>query len=357
MYELLHAGFDTLDIAIQGSLPADQLAKLRQAREQAAARQEPVLTRIGQGEVPMHVAGHGLRGGYAFVADTGPLGAQWRFKDSADPRSWNVFVSPHATMLLAYGYPCAWERLRQAFRAMGGELADHSLNRVDFAMDVRTSGFELHADQFVTHARSKVQTYWGDTSVRKRCDQPAAVFRGRRLESVTVGKQPGRQIIVYDKRREALERQKLFWFKAWGVDRDDPALDVWRVEVRAGKSELKDKYGIRRVDDFEDGIGDVVMHALQDVRYLADAQEDSNVTRHKLHPLWQRCIETAQTSLFTFRSGLTPGQVIQIERAVACDRYRSLIIGNAVGLAVSLGLDPDDILGELSRIGAEAIDA
>ena len=56
---------------------------------------------------------------------------------------------------------------------------------------------------------------------------------------------PGRQIIVYDKRREAIAKRKLFWFKVWNIERDDPAQKVARIEVRAGKKELKDRWHLR----------------------------------------------------------------------------------------------------------------
>lgn len=298
----------------------------------------------------MHVKSHGMTGGYAYVVDTGPTGAQWRFKKNSDPRQWNVFVSPHATTLLAYGYDGTRDLIFEQFDAMGGTLADHSINRVDFAMDFRTKGFELHQDQFVAHAHTKVRPHWGEKTKTTDRNAPAAVLRGRRLESVTVGKQPGRQIIVYDKRREAIERQKYHWFEAWGIDRHDKNAEVWRLEVRAGKNELKDKYQIRRFADIEASIGDVIVNALSDVRYLNDLQGDSNVTRQGLHPIWHAAQETASRDLTEFRSGLTPGQIIEIERHNAQERYAQLLLGNGIGLAISTGHSDAEILENLHVI-------
>lgn len=347
MFELLHAGFDTIDVAFTGALPGEALGTLEQAREESAERQEPVLVTLGPGKIDMHVAGHGMRGGYSFVADTGLLGAKWMFKKNTDTRQWNIFASPRATTLLAFGYRGTRDRLSAELEAMGAQVTDHSLNRVDFAMDFRTQGFELHQGQFVAHSHTKVSPHWGKQERSTDRNQPSAVMRGRRLESVTIGKQPGRQIIVYDKRREAIERQKYFWFKAWEVDRKDPALEVWRVEARAGKTELRDKYQIRRFEDFETGIGDVMVNALQNVRYLDDRQTDGNVSRQALHPLWTKCKEVAAGNLFAYRSGLTPGQVQEIERELAQERYRKNIAGNGAGLGVSLGLSDEEILADL----------
>ncbi len=47
--------------------------------------------------------------------------------------------------------------------------------------------------------------------------------------------------------------------------------------MRAGKNELKDKYQIRNFSDFNAGIGDVIVNALQEVRYLDEGQHDRNV--------------------------------------------------------------------------------
>ncbi len=342
-YELLHAGFDTLDVAFAGTLPADALTALEKARKEAQERQEAVLTAIGPGKVAMHVLGHGMRGGYAFIVDTGPLGAKWMLKNNLDSKQWNIFASPRATMLLAYGYEGTRDKLWEALDAMGAKTSDHSINRADFAMDFQTCGFELHQDQFVAHSHTKVSPHWGKRDSDHDQDQPAAVVRGRRLESVTIGKQPGRQIIVYDKRREAMEKQKYFWFNAWEKKRDDPNLEVWRVEVRAGKKELKEKYQLRTFDDFEAAIGDVVANALDAVKYLGDQQSDSNVTRQALHPIWIEAQAVASSNLCQFRSGLTPDQIRQTTREQAMNQYVKLCVGNSLGLGIAMGLTDDEL--------------
>lgn len=356
MIKLLHAGFDTIDVAFAGALPKKTLEILEEARQEAQDRQEPTLTTLGPGKVDAHVAGHGLRGGYAYVLDTGPVGAKWMIKHNTDSQKWNLFASPRATTLLAHGFEGTRDLLRAQLEGMGGRMTDHSINRVDFAMDFQTQAFELHQDQFVAHSHTKVMPHWSQTATPTADrNQPAAVLRGRRLESVTIGKQPGRQIIVYDKRREAIERQKPFWFKAWGVDGDDPTLEVWRVEVRAGKKELKDKYKMRTFADVTAGIGDVVVRALEDVRYLDDHQRDSNVSRQRLHPLWTAARSAAQASLQEQRSGLTPDQVLDGERGLVIDRHGRLCLGNAIALGAAKGLTYEEITAQLPVLIANLI--
>ena len=41
-----------------------------------------------------------------------------------------------------------------------------------------------------------------------------AVWAGRKITGVNLGKTPGRQEIVYDKRRELVAHQKPYWFKS-----------------------------------------------------------------------------------------------------------------------------------------------
>lgn len=353
MFYLVHAGFDTLDVAFAGRLPDDVYPILEKAREDAAEAQHEVLVEIGPGKVSGHVASHGISGGYAFVVDTGPLGVKWMFKKNKDPREWNIFASPKATTLLAYGYAGTRDKMFAELAAMGAAVTDHSINRTDFAMDFRTRGFELHLHQFVCHRRTKISAHWDAPTKDDEQFHPSAVIRGRLVQSMTIGKQPGRQIIVYDKRAEAVEKQKPFWFKTWGVDPHDLSQEVWRVEVRAGKKELKDKYRIRSFEDFETGVGDVIVNALESVRYLADHQTDSNVSRQNIHPLWEAAQQTAAQNLFEYRSGLTPGQVLEIEREVALQRYAALVVGNAIGLCVALGMKDAEIIEALPQMAAE----
>lgn len=358
MVKLLYAGFDTIDFAVRGSFPQEILDQLEAGREEAEQRQDKVLISIGPNEVKAHIESFGKKGGYRYLIDTGPLGAKWMIKRNADATQWNIFVSPRATMLLAYDYRETFDRLHQAFTEMGGQITGHSINRVDFAMDFETSGFELHPEQIVAHSHTKVAPYWGkkeDSDPDPDPHQPSSVYRGRLAESATVGKQPGRQIIIYNKRREAIERQKWFWFKAWGKDRHDKTLEVWRIEVRAGKTELKEKYRITSIADFEAAIGDVIVNALDDIRYLDDFQGDSNVTRQTLSPLWQAAQETAASNLLQLRSGLTPGQVKEVERTQAQETYLALCAGNAVGLAICRGLSDDQIATLLPMILAKEI--
>lgn len=55
---------------------------------------------------------------------------------------WNILTSPR-------------DLLRKQLAGMGARITDHSINRVDFAMDFQTQGFDLRQDQFVAHSHTK----------------------------------------------------------------------------------------------------------------------------------------------------------------------------------------------------------
>jgi hypothetical protein len=354
---LLHAGFDTLDVAFQGAFPAETIEFLKKARDEAEERQEAVLVKIGSDQVAMHIEASGLRGGYAIRAHTGPLGEVLAFKANSDPLDWNGFASIRASALATYGHEAAWRNLLDRLARMGFVVMAHSVNRVDYAADFLAPGVELRLDGFIAHPRAKARPYWGAAS-NNDPNQPSAVLTGRRLESVTIGKMPGRQIIVYDKRAAAIAQRAMFWFRKWRVEPADPT-PIFRVEVRAGKKELKERWNLRTFDEVQREIGDVIRAALQDIRYIAPRQTDTNVTRQRLDPLWQAMIEVVDHGLPRFRSDLTADEVKEIEREEAVRTYSGLIVGNAAPLAVALGMNDRNIesllVARIARLITNAI--
>lgn len=114
-----------------------------------------------------------------------------------------------------------YQRLRRTLVDIGCMVGEESINRMDFAMDFLVPpDFEPKHEQFVDHRRTKmVSRYFKEDQDDE--DQSTAVHSGGRCESVTIGKMPGRQVIIYDKRREAIDKHKMHWFKIWGIDPKD----------------------------------------------------------------------------------------------------------------------------------------
>ncbi|MDA5193882.1 hypothetical protein [Govanella unica] len=346
-YELLYAGFDTLYVAIQGALDRVDLDKLQTVRTEAQRTQTAQAIFIGPGKHDAQVHPSGQRGGFAYRLEAGPTDLVWSIKHSTDPRQWNLFAAAGSACLLTHGLDGVKAMIWRDLKAMGARWADHSINRIDFAMDFKVTGLELDYKRVLAHPHTGIRNYLGDKS---EDSQIAFGSRGRQVESITIGKMPGRQVIIYDKRREAIKRNKLYWFDVWDIDPNDRSFDVYRVEFRAGKKHLKDQWQLSTFEDIENSIGDVFHMAAEKIRYLDSEQKDSNVSRQTLHPFWLEVQHNLRSVLDPYRCGLFPSQLKQVLRSQKIDTHTKLMIAHATGLAVSLGLDPDTAMKHLSQI-------
>lgn len=346
MVETLYVGFDGLEVAFRGSSREDVLAVLKTARDQAADRNENVLARIGS--LDCQVFGAGARGGYRFMFTTGEDGETWFVKrNSGDP--WRIRVSVNSLALAAHGYARVRDRLYERLAAMGAAVQEESIGRVDLAADFRIEDFTLDPAAFVAHSHS---------AKASECDPsvPSVHWQGRRISSVTIGKMPGRQLIIYDKRLESVRKHKAHWFDFWGVpDWRADRRPVWRVEIRAGKRELKDRWKIATWADLENQLADIVRATLADIRYTVP-NDDQNVSRWPDHPLWVRVLQVMEAFLAgdgMTRAGVIRGRrIVTGQRSVKREMYNSLHIGLAAScMAVNewadedIGRVPDHIAG------------
>lgn len=354
----IYTGFDTLDIAFCGALGELTLQKLERAKAEAIEKETEVLVLVGLGQVEMHVSPSGARNGYAYRCSTGPTGEIWLFKKNTDPENWNIFVTPRAAGLAARGYVGTCGHLANTLKRLGALISTHSINRVDYAMDfIVPPKFELQLDNVVAHSSMTKRPQWGPREDDGDGESPSCVFRGRRLESVTMGKMPGRQIIIYDKALEVARRRKKFWWDIWGINtrQDAKPPKIYRVEVRAGKRELNNRWKIRTLAELEAKIIDLLGSSVEKVRYVEDHQSDTNVTRQTLHPLWQ----AVQTKISEFEiSGtghIEPDLIVRRERATKEDIYRSHLIGLAIAFGVLRGQGFSEIREELPSLIAKLL--
>ena len=356
--ELLYAGFDGLDIAFQGCLPYDVLDQLEDAREEAQKTQTPVLVTLGNKGFEAHVHEAGRRGGYRFHLSTGQTGAIYWFKANGDARNWNIFVSIGSAMLLDRGYHGAKDQMFEDLANMGAILGKESVNRVDFAMDFRMpEDFELRVEQFVAHPHAKVSPYMGEQETAPDDTALAPVLQGRKVRTVTIGKMPGRQVITYDKRRDAIAKRKLYWFDVWRVDREDKSQQVWRIEVRAGKHHLKDQNGLSSLEDIEASFSHIAESALERVRYLDNDQfyDTANVSRARCHPLWIGAQKAVLQKLTEMRTFLPPGGIKYVMREQAIHMFERNILGNTASLSVALEIPQEQLAKDLTDCVADLL--
>ena len=346
---LLYSGFDTLDIAFPGFLPFEVLEQLKSAKEAAQKANNPVTIELGPEKIPVQVLGGGRSGGYAYQVNRGAVGAIYSFKDSQSANDWNIFVNIGSAMLLQHGYYGAKERILADLKGFGATIGRESINRVDYCFDFLMQDFTLKAEQVVAPPTCSISGYIEGRSID---DVSAFAFRGRNLETLTVGKMPNRQLQIYDKRREVISKRKPYWFKVWKTDPKDKTQQVWRVEVRAGKKHLKDRWNIVTFQDLENSLGDIVIRALEDIRYLDNDQDYDtvNVSRARLHPLWEAVRAAALQSLCESRSGLCPGAIKNQLRHQMIEDSRKAVAAHARRFAVGLGLTDEQIRNDLPKI-------
>jgi hypothetical protein len=71
--------------------------------------------------------------------------------------------------------------------------------------------------------------------------------QANQVTSVTIGRMPLRQVIIYNKSKEAEVKRKWEWSMIWAKKlgcsvADMSKVTVWRVELRVAKRHLKDKW-------------------------------------------------------------------------------------------------------------------
>ena len=329
----LYSGFDTIILAVQGALAPASLEHLERSKLKAKEADAEYLTKLGKPARDVHVRSHGQQGGYAYVINTGSLGEHICFKNSLDRTKWNGLVKLRSVTLAVLGWRKAVEQAMKALSDIGFHVAEVSMNRVDYCIDILNAPLILDPKNFVAHARMTKTAY------SERCTD---VSRGDTCETVTIGKSPGLQVTIYDKRREVIAKKKPYWFEIWKIDPTDITLTVHRVEIRAGKNELK-KYGLTTWDDFERIIGDIINAAIKRIRYIEAREDNSNISRQPLHPTWLHVKHHVEGDLLDHVSNTEPARVLHVLRKQKSQEYLSQIIGLMAGLAVCENIDLEHV--------------
>ena len=290
---LIRYGFDGLDLAYNLSIPEDLAQQLEEQRAVADA-EDRYLGLIQRHGVSLIVHATGAKGGYAFRCDSGlggPLGELWLFKRPTERKDpWGVRVSCRALPLALDGLAKVRQRIEATMAALGMSVksGDEAIARVDVACDILAPDFVADRNCVVAHSQTTIKDITPDMM--------QVVGRSGRLESITIGKNPGRQVVIYDKRAEVIAMQKPYWWPIWDAalaEQGLPPLDpkdransaVWRVELRLYKRHLKDKWRVSTWGDLRDKLPEMLHYTLCDIRYTQPSN-DSNRARWPDHPIW-----------------------------------------------------------------------
>lgn len=167
-------------------------------------------------------------------------------------------------------------------------------------------------------------------------------FYNGSVSSLRMGKMPGWQIAIYNKRREVLKRrkEKEFWWEVWGLDPKNRNNIVWRAELRAGKNALR-KAQIDRFEDLDTRLPNLLLWTLQKAQLKAPGQIDSNRTRQHSHELWHAVEAEVRRAFAHQEPAIKPERIVEIHRAALREIIEQQVKGSVATLALAMGIPPE----------------
>lgn len=348
--KVLYQNFDTLEISFQCAIPVRILAQLEQAQKEARTARNPVYAEIGHNKMAVMVHERGARGGYTYQFTNGLDGQIWLIGDREDATQWNVRVKVRSLCLALYGYAAVKEKviniLDNDLSARGSDdnfgIPQERISRVDYCLDfIFKEPFSPKLENFVCHGRtkkSKMGNLFYDVS-----------GTGQHVETITIGKNPNRQITVYNKIKEITAKHTHYWWDIWGLEKNKFNNEIWRIEIRAWKKELN-KWNLRTFEDLEKIIGNVISDILESYKYTKPNLNDQNCNRWPKAELWKKVIKASKTDLFNYTSKTNEKIVLNQIRETVINQYEKLIHGIFVGYTAATGKDVSEIPAVLDYV-------
>ena len=383
-YLVLHRGFDTLALSVQAQIGPELFDYLTERKAVAEEENREVLTDFNS--VQLLLKPYGGKG-YAFLCDGGQEGGAWAFKKPNNRDKWGVRVSFGSFFMTNFGLGAAKAHVETVLDRLGIRYGpeDVSIARVDFCVDVLAPSFALNPAQLVMHSSTKR---------RDQLEPESLVSHGTsgRHSSVTAGKIGNKQVIIYDKRAETIVHGKAFLWSVWndtlrkyiedssrndtlrrklvalfGTDTlRDVSLSpdkiqadrnrVWRIEFRAGKTCLKDRWGIRTWEQLFDQFGDLCRSLGEQIRYTEPDPNDTNRARWTNHPIWDIACAEINDDLIEMRSGMDPNPMKEVHREQHISTLFKTAMGTCITIAALEGRKPEDLASTLRRYGADMAD-
>ena len=353
--KIVHSGFDSLYFSIQGALSEKALKRYEGLKSLAIRHKANELFQVDGRPARYQMQPNGKKGGYTYLIDTGLVGSTLCFKTNLSRDQHNGFAEISSACLLAHGWKAAVKQTLDHVKALGFHVVSISMNRVDYSIDFLDASIELEPRDFIAHSRVKKRVYHNPVKVMDHVEM-RSVAQSDHVKSVTLGTMPGRQVIVYDKRAEVIEKRKFYWFDVWGIDRHDRTRTVHRVEVRAGKTHLMANR-VRTPEDFEAHIGLVLTEAVEAIRWIKRPTTDRNVSRAPLHPLWEGVITHMTHAMAPYKAPIEEEVITLRMRENKELEYRQQHTGLLGGYLGVKGVSPDNMRGEIKALLEEIIDS
>ena len=349
--QVLHSGFDGLRFTVQTEITMELRTELAGAKTHA---------RQSGSDCDLHFGNQVLSvtqgGGRNFTCHTGELGAVWMFQDPDDrvPNNPGVTVDFRAFGLATGGLDHAERHFRDMMIALGIPYAEHQLrvSRVDFAVDILAPWFEPDRLALITPPGTKVTEYTG-------VDETATQATGARVTGLRAGAVNNRQLAIYNKRVEVMQKAKDGWLEIWNAERkvcgqaplelsDRDQSQIWRFELRMGQKQLRGKFEMHTWQDLRDTLGDAYDNALGRMRYCIPTN-DSNRARWPVHELWRLFEDTIGNDLSVHCCGVQPNQVINANRIAKIRELDRQLLGLFVSRAAVSDVAPCDFYDFMER--------
>ncbi len=305
------------------------------------------------GGVEMQMSAFGAKGGVSWWLSC----PEFHIMIRRGGKNWNVTVKYQAVALWCDGLDETRAAVRDALlqemtpncpqEAAQDELNWCTVSRADFAFDLHSAAFSAEMVPDILNCilcNSKIKKH-------------AVVDvweRGGKLETITIGKVNSLQIQIYDKGREIREASGKEWMlelwkkNGFKPEDEEKITDVWRVEIRFGKSWLKNRRipdGSRNLKTFEDldsALPELLCEALYSRRLVSKPRKiggDTNKARWDVHPLFSECLIQSGDVGRT----LPLGRIASGSRDEAAERLTRQIAGTVRTLAVIKDGKCDDL--------------
>jgi hypothetical protein len=345
--QILHSGFDGLRFTVQTEITPELRKEVAGAK--AHARQSGNDCNLHFGNVMLSVT---KNGGRNFNCHTGELGAVWMFQDPEDriPNNPGVTVDFRAFGLATGGLDRAEQHFREVMAALAIPYKEHQLraSRTDYAVDILAPWFEPDRLALVAPPGTNVTEYAG-------IDETVTQATGGNVTGLRAGAVNNRQLAIYDKRLEVMQKAKDGWLEIWNAERkacgqepldltDRDLSQVWRFELRLGQKQLRGKFEMHTWQDLRDTLGDAYNDALGRLRYCIPTS-DSNRARWPTHELWRLFEDTIGNDLAVHCCGVLPSQVIFANKTAKMRELDRQLLGLFVSRAAISEFSPEAFYG------------
>jgi hypothetical protein len=331
-------GEDWLTVNFHVDFPSfDVLAEQLDRAQEAAAKGIPGVDELQFGEVRFIVASRGARQGrgdksihmrWRLIADNGLVFLLLNRAKSHETLP-NVSVRATSLVMMQLGFMQVWQLMQYCVEAMGGEIKQNKISRVDPCIDLAGVSIDEFMEPF--------QQNWFVSRTRSRANYAVGVFmneymQGRRHTGFTFGKSPI-MCRVYEKLVEARrDENKLAVLKAlrWGGLPECAT----RVEFQIERTKLK-QFGINSVEDWLELRGEIVEELTSNwLRLTAGPVDRNHADRAPLHSIWGLTRKT-----FAEVYGKASGQELMplVPLEINASRYAASAVGNLRGMFARLG--------------------